>query len=48
MHEQEGQYIAAALEIAAGNVSEASRLLGINRTTLHSRMSAHEKPKAQD
>jgi DNA-binding NtrC family response regulator len=40
---QEGLYIAAALELAEGNVSEAAKLLGINRTTLHSRMSAHEK-----
>jgi DNA-binding NtrC family response regulator len=48
LHEQEGQYIDAALEIAAGNISEAARLLDINRTTLHSRMSAHEKPKVQD
>ena len=43
LREQEGQYIAAALELAAGNVSEAAKLLGINRTTLHSRMSAHGK-----
>lgn len=46
LHEQEGQYISAALEIAAGNISEAARLLGINRTTLHSRLGAHEKPNA--
>lgn len=45
LREQEGQYIAAALEIAAGNISEAAKLLGINRTTLHSRMGAHEKLK---
>ncbi len=44
LHEQESYYIAAALELAAGNISEAARLLGINRTTLHSRMDAHEKP----
>jgi len=43
LREQEGHYIAAALELAAGNISEAARLLGINRTTLHSRMDAHEK-----
>ena len=43
LREQEGRYISAALQLAAGNVSEAARLLGINRTTLHSRMDAHEK-----
>ncbi len=43
LHEEESRYINAALEIASGNVSEAARLLGINRTTLHSRMSAHAK-----
>lgn len=43
LREQEGHYIAAALGLAAGNISEAAKLLGINRTTLHSRMDAHEK-----
>ncbi len=43
LREQEGSYIAAALELAAGNISEAAKLLGINRTTLHSRMDAHDK-----
>ncbi len=43
LREQEDHYIAAALELAAGNISEAARLLGINRTTLHSRMDTHEK-----
>lgn len=43
LREQEGQYINVALELAAGNISEAAKLLGINRTTLHSRMAAHEK-----
>ena len=33
LREQEGYYIAAALELAYGNISEAARLLGINRTT---------------
>jgi len=46
LREQEGYYIAAALELAAGNISEAAKLLGINRTTLHSRMGAHEKLNA--
>jgi DNA-binding NtrC family response regulator len=45
LREQEAQYIAAALELAAGNISEAAKLLGINRTTLHSRMGVHEKLK---
>ena len=47
LREQEGCYIAAALELAGGNISEAAKLLGINRTTLHSRMGAHEKLNAQ-
>jgi DNA-binding NtrC family response regulator len=46
LREQEGLYIAAALELAEGNISEAAKLLGINRTTLHSRMGAHEKLNA--
>lgn len=43
LREQEGAYISAALELAANNISEAARLLGINRTTLHSRMDTHAK-----
>ncbi len=43
LHEQEYCHIATALELASGNISEAARLLGINRTTLHSRLGAHEK-----
>ncbi len=43
LREQESLYIAAALELAAGNISEAAKLLGINRTTLHSRIGTHEK-----
>jgi DNA-binding NtrC family response regulator len=43
LHQQEGSYIASALELASGNISEAAKLLGINRTTLHSRMSTHQK-----
>ncbi len=42
LHEQEGLYIGAALELVAGNISEAAKLLGLNRTTLHSRMTSHE------
>ncbi len=34
----ERAYIDAALDIAQGNVSQAARLLGLNRTTLYNRM----------
>lgn len=44
LREQEWRYISAALEITSGNVSEAAKLLGINRTTLYSRMDTREKP----
>ena len=36
-------YIEAALRLAKGNVSQAAKLLGINRTTLYSRMGAEDK-----
>src|SRR5262249_24126895 len=35
-------YIEAALRLTRGNVSQAARMLGVNRTTLYSRMSAGE------
>lgn len=38
MREWESRYIRAALKIAEGNLSHAARLLGMNRTTLYSRM----------
>lgn len=41
--EQEEHYIKAALELAQGNVSEAAKMLGLNRTTLYSRMEALQK-----
>jgi DNA-binding NtrC family response regulator len=43
LRDQEKYYIAAAMELSSGNISEAAKLLGINRTTLHSRISTHEK-----
>jgi DNA-binding NtrC family response regulator len=43
LRDQEGKYISAALELSAGNISEAAKLLGVNRTTLHSRIGTHEK-----
>ena len=36
-------YIEAALDIARGNVSQAAKLLGVNRTTLYGRMEALSK-----
>ena len=36
-------YIEAALRLTRGNVSQAAKLLGINRTTLYSRMSSGEE-----
>jgi DNA-binding NtrC family response regulator len=35
-------YIQAALRLTRGNVSQAAKLLGVNRTTLYSRMNATE------
>jgi len=43
--EQESYYINAAMELAHGNVSEAARLLGLQRTTLYSRMETLQKHK---
>jgi DNA-binding NtrC family response regulator len=39
----ERAYIEAALKLTRGNVSQAAKLLGVNRTTLYSRMSAGEE-----
>jgi DNA-binding NtrC family response regulator len=39
----ERTYIEAALRLTRGNMSQAAKLLGVNRTTLYSRLSAEEK-----
>ena len=39
----EKAYVEAALKITHGNLSQAARMLGINRTTLYSRMQLFEK-----
>jgi two-component system nitrogen regulation response regulator GlnG len=39
----ERAYIEAALRLTRGNVTQAARLLGINRTTLYSRMESEGK-----
>jgi DNA-binding NtrC family response regulator len=36
-------YIEAAMKLTRGNVSQAAKLLGINRTTLYSRMESLQK-----
>lgn len=38
----ERAYIAAAMKMTRGNLSQAAKLLSVNRTTLYSRMSNHE------
>ena len=39
----ERAYVAAAMKLAGGNVSQAARMLGLNRTTLYSRMAVLER-----
>jgi len=41
LKEWEMRYINTALKITGGNLSKAARLLGVNRTTLYSRMQKH-------
>ena len=43
LRETEQAFVEAALAIAQGNVSHAAKLLGINRTTLYSRMDVYGK-----
>jgi len=43
LHSLERGYIEAALKLTRGNVSQAARLLGVNRTTLYSRMNHPEE-----
>ena len=38
LSEWERRYIVTALEMSGGNLSKAARYLGINRTTLYSRL----------
>ncbi len=43
LQEQQSQYIHVALDLAQGKISRAARILGIKRTTLHSRINANGK-----
>jgi len=44
----EQRYIESALRLADGNLSEAARLLGVNRTTLYSKIQRLGKESAGD
>lgn len=44
----EGAYIEAARRMANGNISQAARLLGINRTTLYNRLDALARERPHD
>ncbi len=44
----EQRYIDAALRLSAGNLSEAARLLGVNRTTLYSKIQRLAKGSSED
>jgi DNA-binding NtrC family response regulator len=46
LRETEQAYIEAAMALCHGNVSQAAKLLGVNRTTLYSRMEALQKTAA--
>ncbi|QID18788.1 sigma-54-dependent Fis family transcriptional regulator [Nitrogeniibacter mangrovi] len=46
LREQERAFIEAALRLAGGNMSQAARHLGINRTTLYNRMDSLGLPRA--
>ena len=43
MKETEQSYMEAAMILAHGNVSQAAKMLGVNRTTLYSRMEVYGK-----
>jgi DNA-binding NtrC family response regulator len=44
----EKAYVEAALAITHGNLSQASKMLGINRTTLYSRMQSYQPEGAEE
>ncbi|MDO9602485.1 MAG: helix-turn-helix domain-containing protein, partial [Rhodocyclaceae bacterium] len=44
----EDAYIEAARRLANGNISQAARLLGINRTTLYNRLDALARERANE
>jgi DNA-binding NtrC family response regulator len=48
LRETEQSYVEAALALCHGNVSQAAKLLGVNRTTLYSRMELYGKTKGEE
>ena len=48
LNQWEQRYIDAALRLSAGNLSEAARLLGVNRTTLYSKIQRLNKGSNED
>lgn len=42
LQHQERRFIQIALQLSNGNISQAAKMLGIKRTTLHSRMNKHD------
>lgn len=48
LRDKERRYIDTALQLSSNNISDAAKLLGINRTTLYSRMDAHEKLRVEN
>jgi DNA-binding NtrC family response regulator len=47
LHRWEAAYIAAAQQLTHGNVSQAAKLLGVNRTTLYNRMEVLARSQGQ-
>lgn len=43
MKQWEKSYVEAALEMTHGNLSQAAKMLGVNRTTLYSRMQTYQE-----
>ena len=42
MKQWEKSYVEAALSMTHGNLSQAAKMLGVNRTTLYSRMQTYQ------
>jgi DNA-binding NtrC family response regulator len=47
LHRWEAAYIAAAQQLTHGNISQAAKLLGVNRTTLYNRIDVLARAQGQ-